>query len=473
VSAFGLLLFAGVAAGIILTGLPAYLVLLVASVAGAGVAAALGGPVVLLSALPGRVVNLLESDLLQALPLFVFMGLVLERLPLPGALFATMLRLVRRPSAPLVASLGLGALLGPMNGSVGASTMAISRALEPRLTAAGVPRAEQQAVIAVASTFGVVVPPSLVLILLGDAMLNAHTLALSQSGRAGRIVNTQDLFRGVLLPAALILVLTVAVALWKGRRLPAVPATRLPGRDLAMAAATVCGLVGLLAGVASGHLYAVEAAAAGAVALFLAALGSGRLGRGALPPILAACLANTGALFALLLAATTFTLVLRVLGTDRLVADAVSALPGGPGPATAVVLGAIGLSAFVLDAFEIIFVVVPIVAPPLLLRVEDATWVAVLILLALQASYLLPPLGFALTLTRGLAGVPAPLPKLVRAVLPYLLAQLLVLGCVFALPWMVRPMEPALPRVAPPAAPEGPSSPFPDLPPELPPPDIR
>ena len=113
-------------------------------------------------------------------------------------------------------------------------------------------------------------------------------------------------------------------------------------------------------------------------------------------------MAMTGALFALLVAATTFTLVLRILGTDRLVADWVTALPGSDD------LGGrgdrarrIGLCAFVLDAFEIIFVIVPIVVPPLLMRVADARWVAVLMLLTLQASFLLPPFGYALMMVRG------------------------------------------------------------------------
>jgi TRAP-type mannitol/chloroaromatic compound transport system permease large subunit len=474
VSLFGLALLGGVAGGIIVTGLPAYMILMAAAVIGSAIAALAGGPVILLTALPTRVVSLLESDLLQALPLFVFMGLVLERLPVPGALFASAVRVVRMRSAPLVASLGLGALLGPMNGSVGASAMAISRALEPRLTEHGVPLAEQQSVIAVASTFGVVVPPSLVLILLGDAMLNAHTMALSQSGRSGRIINTQDLLRGALLPSLLFIGLAIAVAMWKGRGLERQALPKPPARDIAIAIGTVCAIIGMLAGIASGRLYAVEGAAAGAVALFVAALASGRLAGGALPRILDACLANTGALFALLLAATSFTLVLRILGTDRLVSDVVSSLPGGAGFATAAILLAIGVSAVVLDAFEIIFVVIPILAPPLLVRVEDAVWVAVLILLALQTSYLMPPLGFALTLTRGLARHPAPYRKLVRAVLPYLGVQLIVLACVFAMPRMVRPLDaPAAREPASAAKGSEPAVTLPDLPPEIAPPDLR
>jgi TRAP-type mannitol/chloroaromatic compound transport system permease large subunit len=124
-------------------------------------------------------------------------------------------------------------------------------------------------------------------------------------------------------------------------------------------------LLVLLGGVATGYFFAVEAAAVGAFALLSAGLVSGRLRGAALHELLRDAIAITGALFSLLIAATTFTLVLRLLGTDKLV----GAIPGGDIPAVAVVLGVIGLCAFVLDAFEIIFVIVPIVIPPLLIRV--------------------------------------------------------------------------------------------------------
>ena len=98
----------------------------------------------------------------------------------------------------------LGALLGPMNGSVGASVLGLSRVVAPRLTAEGVPAATRDAIIAVASTLGVLVPPSLVLILLSDAMLSAHTIAVTATGRTDRVINTQDIFHAALLPAGTI-----------------------------------------------------------------------------------------------------------------------------------------------------------------------------------------------------------------------------------------------------------------------------
>src|SRR5256714_11916617 len=119
----------------------------------------------------------------------------------------------------------LGALLGPMNGSVGASVLALSRVVAPRLAAHGVAEPTRAALVAVASTLGVVIPPSLVLILLGDAMLSAHTIAVTSTGRTDRVINTQDVFHGALAPAGMFLVLSLVVAWLVGRRMPASPIT--------------------------------------------------------------------------------------------------------------------------------------------------------------------------------------------------------------------------------------------------------
>ena len=175
-------------------------------------------PLSLLWALPGRLINLFENDLLQALPLYVTMGLLLDRLPVADALYRTGNALLPRgPSAPLVSGMMLGALLGPMNGSVGASVLGLSRVVAPRLDAEGVPAATRDAVIAVASTLGVLVPPSLVLILLSDAMLSAHTIAVTQTGRIDRVINTQDIFHAALVPAGIFLVLCLLLA-WRAGR---------------------------------------------------------------------------------------------------------------------------------------------------------------------------------------------------------------------------------------------------------------
>jgi tripartite ATP-independent transporter DctM subunit len=437
----GLALLVLVGIGIIATGLPAAMVLIVAATLGAIIGTVTGAiDASTLWALPSRLINLFENDLLQALPLYVTMGLLLDRLPIADALYrAGNAVLPRSSSAPLVSGMTLGALLGPMNGSVGASVLGLSRVVSPRLAAEGIEAPVRHAIVAVASTLGVLVPPSLVLILLSDAMLSAHTIAVTATGRSDRVVNTQDIFHAALVPGAIFLALCLALSWIAGRA-----ATKVPGRDRLtagqawLAVAALVSLVVLLGGVTLGYFYAVEAAAMGAFALLAAGLRTGRLHRAALGKLLSDAIALTGALFSLLVAATTFTMVLRLLGTADLVGKMVSSIPGGDVAAVAAVLCVLGISAFVLDAFEIIFVIVPIVIPPLLIRIADARWIAVLVLLTLQSSFLLPPFGYALMMVRGVLKEPVTFRPFLRALAPFLAAQWLLLLLVLLFPQLTH-----------------------------------
>lgn len=433
----GLALLALVGAGIVGTGLPAAVVLMVVAIGGAAIGVATGGiDASNLWALPNRLINLFENDLLQALPLYVTMGLLLDRLPVADALYRSVNAVLpRKPSAPLVSGMLLGALLGPMNGSVGASVLGLSRVVSPRLAAEGIAAPDRHAIVAVASTLGVLVPPSLVLILLSDAMLSAHTIAVTATGRTDRVVNTQDIFYAALVPGGIFLALCLALSWMVGRsptRLPEKP--HLQAGQRWIAAIALAALLVLLGGVAFGYFYAVEAAAMGAFALLVAGLATGRLRGAALRELLDDAIALTGALFLLLLAATTLTMVLRLLGTADLVGRIVSSIPGGYIAAVAVVLVVLALSAFVLDAFEIIFVIVPIVIPPLLIRVADARWISVLVLLTLQSSFLLPPFGYALMMVRGVLREPVAFRGFLRALAPFLAAQWLLLLLVLLIP---------------------------------------
>ena len=285
-------------------------------------------------------------------------------------------------------------------------------------------------------------------------MLNAHTFAVTQTGRTDRVINTQDVFHAALLPAMIFVLLCLALAWRAGRGQPLPPSERerLAPQEAILAAAALIALLVLLGGVATGYFYAVEAAAVGAFTLLCAGFITGRLHHKVLRALLHDAIAITGALFSLLIAATTFTLVLRMLGTDRLVNNLVAGIPGGEIPATAVVLGVIGLCAFVLDAFEIIFVIIPIVIP-LLVRVADARWVSVLVLLTLQSSFLLPPFGYALMMVRGAAKNPAPFRPFVRALVPFLLAQWMLLVVVLMVPKLVHFGEKAADNSRAPASP--------------------
>ncbi len=442
----GLALLGLVGVGIVSTGLPAAVILIAVATFGAALGVMAGTiEISTLWALPSRLINLFENDLLQALPLYVTMGLLLDRLPVADALYrASNAALPRSPSAPLVSGMMLGALLGPMNGSVGASVLGLSRVVSPRLAAEGIPAPHRHAIIAVASTLGVLVPPSLVLILLSDAMLSAHTIAVTTTGRTDRVVNTQDIFHAALVPGGIFLALCLALTWIAGRT-----ATKLPDRERLtagqgwLAAVALLSLVALLGGVAIGYFYAVEAAAMGAFVLLVAGLATGRLRGAVLDKLLHDAIALTGALFSLLLAATTFTLILRLLGTADLVGKMISSIPGGDITAVAIVLCVIGISAFVLDAFEIIFVIVPIVIPPLLIRIADARWVSVLVLLTLQSSFLLPPFGYALMMVRGVLKEPVAFRAFVRALAPFLAAQWLLLLLVMFYPQLTHLGQPA------------------------------
>ncbi|HMC14880.1 MAG TPA: TRAP transporter large permease subunit [Albitalea sp.] len=274
-SVLGLMMFGLALVAIIATGLPVYAVLLAVAALFAALGVALGAfDIGLLQALPLRIVGLLEHDLLQALPLYALIGALLNRLPLAALLQRAGERLFARSAASgELAALAVGALLAPMNGSVGASLHTLARGVAPALAAGGTPPERCTATVCVASTLGIVIPPSLVLLLLGDAMMRAHTEAVNLSHAAVRIVNTQDVMRAALLPGLLVLLIACGLALWRGRATAAPQRAALTRRDALVAIGVSAVIATLLAGVAIGRLYAVEAAATGAVLLAGSACG--------------------------------------------------------------------------------------------------------------------------------------------------------------------------------------------------------
>jgi TRAP-type mannitol/chloroaromatic compound transport system permease large subunit len=373
------------------------------------------------------------------LPLYAFIGALLNRLPLAGLLHRGGERLFARSGAASeLSALGVGALLAPMNGSVGASLHTLSQRIAPALAARHVPPAEAAATVCVASTLGIVIPPSLVLLLLGDAMMRAHTEAVNATHAAARIVNTQDVVRAALVPGLLVFLAALLIAAWRGRGRASAAVPGLRRADAAQAVVAALAIVLLLGAVAAGRMYAVEAAATGALALFAWALLSRSLDRALFASVLGDAMALTGLLMALLVGATTFSLVLRAFGTDALVASGLQALGDRPLLLLGSVLGGLVVCSFVLDAFEMIFLVIPLVMPPLLAAVPDAAWVAALTLLVLQAGFLLPPLGYAVVMARRTLAEPPALGALARALAPQLVAQALIIAALVAWPGLVH-----------------------------------
>jgi TRAP-type mannitol/chloroaromatic compound transport system permease large subunit len=456
-SSTGLWMLAVLAVSIVATRLPVWALLIGVASAFAGIGLARGiFDAGILAAVVPRVLNLLEHDLLQAMPLYVFIGVLLQRLPVADALFASAVRVCRPLGAgtPL-AALAVGTLIAPMNGSVASSSALLSRLVAPRLR--GLEPARAVTLVSIAATIGVVVPPSLVLILLGDAMLRAHTEASNLPGfvlGTQRIINTQDVLHAALLPALVVLLLWAVVVRIqdRGGEAQAIPPP-LPRRDAAMAAFTAAAILVLLGGVFMGKLFAVEAAAAGGCLLVAATLAMRALDLRQWQAVLLDTLALSGALFALLVGATTFSLVFRVFGTDRWLVDQMLASPWSPMQTAGLVLLLVALCAWVLDAFEMIFVVIPIVAPLLIVELGDAQQAAVLLLLVLQLSFLLPPMGYAVLMARSRSGLPrVPTTALMRALAPFLLAQLLVAATVFAWPRAVHLLDEAAVAAVPGAA---------------------
>lgn len=403
-----------------------------------------------LGAVASRVLGVLDNDLLQALPLYVFVGVLLQHLPIGQSLLTVFQRLAWRTGAgAALAALGTGALLAPMNGSVASSSALLSRLVGPDLRHLAPERA--LALVAAAATIGVVVPPSLVLLLLGDAMMRAHTEASHWSGwtqAVTHIVNTQDVMHAALLPALGVWLLWLAWGLVGYRRQSTVRPACTP-RQWGTALLTVLVVAGLLSGVFVGYLFAVEAAAAGALLLVLYAVLGRVLSLAQWRTVLQDSMALSGALLALLVGATVFSMVFRLWGTDARMAELLvhSGLP--PGLAAAAILLAVALCAWVLDAFEMIFVVVPVLAPPFVYLLQDAQQAAVLLLLVLQLSFLLPPLGYAVMIVRAHQAQSASTATLFRVLAPFLLVQALAIGVVFACPQVVHGMDPPREDAAP------------------------
>jgi TRAP-type mannitol/chloroaromatic compound transport system permease large subunit len=200
-------------------------------------------------------------------------------------------------------------------------------------------------------------------------------------------------------------------------------------------------ILGLLWAVFAGRLFAVEAAASACMLLMVAALLTRALTWGQWRELLLQALGLSGALMALLVGATVFSLMFRLWGTDVWLTQAMLSSPLPKPRSAALVLIGVGLCAWVLDAFEMIFVIIPIVAPPLIAMLSDAQQVAVLLLLVLQLSFLLPPMGYAVMLVRASMAPALPNTALLRALLPFLLAQIVVIGVVFLVPAAVHQLD--------------------------------
>lgn len=434
----------------LLSGYPVAAVLITVSLV-AGVVGSLAGvfDLALLQALPPRLFGVITNPVLIAVPLFVFMGLVLEKSGLADIMFRAAAHLLRRRRGGLLAAVSLtGVLLAASTGIVGASVVTLGLLALPQLLARGVPPGLAAGSIAASGTLGQIIPPSIVLIVLGDQISNAWQKAQTDAGVfATETVTVTDLFAGALIPGLLMATIFAGYQVFRGRgadvQLQVVETAESPAIVLFGLAAPIALILGVLGSIVAGVATPTEAASVGAVgALVLAGLL--RIHRDQNRPFLRPALAEsvhlTSAIFFIVIGASVFSLVFRGLGGDLLVETALEALPGGLWGMLCGVMLLIFVLGFFLEFLEITYVVVPLVAPVLLtLMMDDGgslapVWLGVLIAINLQTSFLTPPLGVSLFYLRSVAPDTITMATIYRGVAPFVALQLLVLLLVMAFP---------------------------------------
>ena len=405
-----------------------------------------------LQALPNRLFDTLTSQTLLAVPLFVFMGVMLERSQLAEALLTRVAALFGQKRGGLVvAVIVVGAILAASTGIVGATVVTMGLIALPVMLRAGYDPRLATGAIAASGTLGQIIPPSIVLVLLGDQLGHAYQRAqLAQGNFAPDTVSVGDLFAGALLPGLGLVALYLAYALWTAwrhpARAPALPGATRPSlgelaRDVLPALALVVLVLGSILG---GFATPTEAAAVGALGATGFAALRGGLSLGRIHEVARETAKVSAMVFAILFGAALFTLVFRGYGGDALVHELLSGLPGGRTGAIIAVMAVMFLLGFVLDFIEIIFIVVPIVAPVLFMLGVDPVWLGVMMAVNLQTSFLTPPFGFALFYLRGVAPPAIPTTAIYRGVLPFIALQLLMLAILGAVPELATWLPDAL-----------------------------
>ena len=396
------------------------------------------------AALSGRMFGTITNDTLVAVPLFILMGVTLERAKIAEELLTAMTRGFGGKTGGLgISVIVVGALLAASTGIVGATVVTMGVLALPSMLRAGYNPSLATGLICATGTLGQIIPPSIALVLLGDIMSTAYQQAQLESG----IINTQtvsvgDLFVGSLVPGLLLVTLYLGYLLFVAWRNPShCPApieTSGPQVSILGAVAPPLFLITIVLGsIIMGAATPTEAAGVGAVGGLCLAAYKGALSRTTLQEIARSTMATTSMVFLILIGAALFSLVFRGFGGDELIEEFFLTLGGGPHVALLIVMLVMFLLGFILDFIEITFVVVPIVAPILLAMGFDPIWLGVMIAVNLQTSFLTPPFGFALFYLRGVADESVTTSAIYRGVIPFVGIQLCLLGLLWLLPEVV------------------------------------
>lgn len=381
--------------------------------------------------LPLRIWGVMTNYVLLAVPLFVYMGVMLEKSGLAEELLETMALLFGRLRGGLAISVIIvGALLAATTGIVGATVVTMGLLSLPTMLKRGYSPELTTGTIAAAGTLGQVIPPSIVLVLLGS-ILN---------------VPIGDLFIGAFVPGLLLVVFyllwIVIVTRIRPQAAPAMPAEELSRfRGAAMTRRVTVAflppvflMIAVLGSIFCGIASPTEAAAVGALGATLLTLLQKRLTLTTLRLVMRETTYLTSMVFIILVGATAFGLVFRGMHGDRYLTELILSSNLSPHAFLALVMVVVFIAGFFIDFIEIIFIIVPVVAPIFVKMQVDLLWLGILLALNLQTSFLTPPFGFSLFYLKGVAPITVTTAHIYRGVVPYILIQLLTLLLVILVP---------------------------------------
>lgn len=391
--------------------------------------------------LPGRLFGILGNQTLIAIPLFIFMGVTLQKTRIADSLLSNLSLLFRNLKGGLaVAVIIVGTLMAASTGIVGATVVTMGLMSLPTMLKQGYEPSVATGTICATGTLGQIIPPSIALVLLGDVLSNAYQQAqLSMNIFNPQTVSVGDLFAGALIPGLVLVALYSIYVIGRAHifphEMPGVLASQRNDQDrVLIIRQLITGLfaplfliIGVLGSILTGIATPTEASGIGALGASLLGLLHGRLGQSTLHEISLSTLKTTSMVFFILIGASVFSLVFRGYGGDELIQGLFSDMPGGKWGAMLVVMSIIFLLGFILDFIEITFVVVPIVGPVLLTMGIDPVWLGIMLAVNLQTSFLTPPFGFALFYLRGVAPATISTTAIYKGVVPFIGLQVLLM----------------------------------------------
>ena len=394
--------------------------------------------------IPLRIFGIMNNVTLLAVPLFIFMGTILEKSGIAGRMLENMALAFKNFRGGLsISIIVVGALLAASTGIVGATVVTMGLMSLPVLIQQGYKKDFSTGLVAATGTLGQIIPPSIALVLLGDVMSNAYQRAQNNMGIfSQKTVTVGDLFVGAIVPGILICTSYLIYTIYqnsKNLNIQFLPDSITPPKieilkTLALPLVLILLVLGSIIG---GIATPTEAAAIGAMGALIIALINGKLTFNFLKETSEKTAIVTTMIFTILIGASIFSLIFRGVGGDDLIELIFSGIPGGPYTALIFVLLIVFLLGFILDFIEICYVIVPLVAPPLLMMGFDPVWLAVLLAINLQTSFLTPPFGFSLFYLRGVADASIKTSEIYKGVIPFILIQLLILIVVLMFPSIV------------------------------------